>query len=87
MFIRKKRFIKKELIGLRIKVGTNKFYYVNNFNDFFDAFNKGESLDFGKNVFNLNVNNFSENAKKIMSLIVNEKNTSEDKKELLLNNS
>ena len=38
----KKRFIKKELIGLRIKVGTNKFYYVNNFNDFFDAFMRSE---------------------------------------------
>ena len=80
----KKRFIKKELIGLRLKVGTNKFYYVNNFYDFFNAFKNEESLDFGKNIFNLNVNNFSEDAKKIMSLIVNEKNISEDKKELLL---
>lgn len=64
----RKRFIKKEPIKMRLKIGTNKTYYIQNLVQFLDNVKNNRSQLFGKNNFNLSINNFSEKAK----LLINE---------------
>lgn len=64
----RKRFIKKEPIKLRLKIGTTKHYYIQNLETFIENVKNGESQMFGKNSFNLNISNFDEKAK----LLINE---------------
>ena len=80
----RKKFIKKENIKMRMKVGTNKFYYINDFNEFIDNIKKGNTQTFGKSqIFNLNINNFDEKSKSLISELPSLINK-EDEKEILL---
>ena len=51
-----------------MKIGTNKFYYIQNLHEFISNIKNNTSQTFGKTIFNLNINNFEEKAK----LLINE---------------
>lgn len=87
-FNTKKKYIRKEGIKLRLKIGTTKYYYVNNLIQFFSNIKEDNNQVFGKNnIFNLGINNFDEYSKDLISELTPLINDEINDKELIIDSN
>lgn len=81
----RKKFIKKEPIKLRFKIGSNKFYYIQDLKEFIINVKNNKSQTYGKTTFNLNINNFVDKAKLLISELPSLINNNSIDKDTIIN--